>query len=39
MEDVHGVVEDTLMLARIRGMDLRDADDMHQLFPVAAERS
>jgi hypothetical protein len=37
LEDVHGVVEDTLMLARIRGLDLRDIPDMRSLLPLPVQ--
>jgi hypothetical protein len=34
MEDVHGVVEDTLWLARVRATDLDDLPELRQLFPL-----
>jgi hypothetical protein len=36
MEDIHGVVEDTLWLARLRGTDLDDLPELRQLFPLPA---
>jgi hypothetical protein len=34
MEDVHGVVEETLTLARIRSLDLRDVPELRDLLPA-----
>ncbi|GAB2867915.1 hypothetical protein GCM10022221_80940 [Actinocorallia aurea] len=34
MEDVHGAVEDTLALARIRTVDLEDLGEMASLLPI-----
>lgn len=36
MEDIHGVVEDTLWLARVRATDLDDLPELRQLFPLPA---
>ena len=35
-EDIHGVVEDTLWLARVRATDLDDLPELRQLFPLPA---
>jgi hypothetical protein len=34
IEDVHGVVEDTFTLARIRSLDLRDVPELRNLLPA-----
>ena len=34
LEDVHGVVEDTLMLARVRSLDLDDVPELRALLPM-----
>jgi hypothetical protein len=34
MEDLHGCVEETLLLARIRTMDLTDVPELRQVLPV-----
>jgi hypothetical protein len=36
LEDVHGVVEDTLWLARVRAADLDDLPELRRLFPLPA---
>jgi hypothetical protein len=33
VEDVHGVVEDTFGLARLRGLDLEDGPELRSLLP------
>src|SRR5207244_6774279 len=38
-EDVHGVVEDTLKLSRIRSLDLRDVPELRALLPIPGAES
>jgi hypothetical protein len=33
-EDVHGIVDDTLHLARLRSLDLRDLPELRRLLPI-----
>jgi hypothetical protein len=38
-EDVHGVVEDTLTLARIRSLDLHDVPELRSILPMPGSES